>query len=165
MPAAAAVVLLDVLRSIATHAATVDADIGLRHSLLLAEAADKVPADRCLPDPPLLRLEAEASQAYLSTLLHISAAAPEATRDACTVEARLVQLCMRNLERFEGQEMAAESGEGAGPSEYCCWGNGKGACYTLLVGSKMQPRSCAHGADIGMAGELWGLASYSHCSM
>lgn len=71
----------------------------------------QVTAERCLPDPPLLRLEAEASQAYLSTLLHISAAAPDATREACSVEARLVQLCMRNLERFEGQEMAAENGE------------------------------------------------------
>jgi brefeldin A-inhibited guanine nucleotide-exchange protein len=73
----------------------------------------QVPADRCLPDPPLLRLEAEASQAYLSTLLHITAAAPEPTRQACSVEARLVQLCMRNLERFEGQEMAAEGSEAA----------------------------------------------------
>lgn len=42
MPAPAAVLLLDVLRSISTHAGSVDADIGLRHSLLLAQAADKV---------------------------------------------------------------------------------------------------------------------------
>jgi hypothetical protein len=42
MPSAAAVMLLDVLRSIATHSGSIDADIGLRHSLLLAQAADKV---------------------------------------------------------------------------------------------------------------------------
>ncbi len=42
MPAAATVALLDVLRGIASHAASVDADAGLRHSLLLAQAADKV---------------------------------------------------------------------------------------------------------------------------
>lgn len=44
MPAPAAVALLDVLRGIASHAAAVDADAGLRHSLLLAQAADKVGA-------------------------------------------------------------------------------------------------------------------------
>jgi hypothetical protein len=42
MPAPAAVLLLDTLKSIASHAAAVDADAGLRHSLLLAQAADKV---------------------------------------------------------------------------------------------------------------------------
>jgi hypothetical protein len=57
----------------------------------------------------LLRLEAEASQAYLSVLLHVQAAAAEGVRDACAVEARLVQLCLRNLERFEQQEEAAEA--------------------------------------------------------
>ena len=42
MPAPAAVLLLDTLKGIASHAAAVDADAGLRHSLLLAQAADKV---------------------------------------------------------------------------------------------------------------------------
>lgn len=69
-----------------------------------------MPAERSLPDPPLLRLEAEASQAYLSVLLHVQAAAPPAARAACAVEARLTQLCLRNLERFEQQE--AEAAEG-----------------------------------------------------
>lgn len=87
-------------------------------------ASPQVPADRCLPDPPLLRLEAEASQAYLSTLLHISTAGPEATRQACSVEARLVQLCMRNLERFEGQGMAMGNGEAA--ASECFGGRGCG---------------------------------------
>ncbi|EFN54845.1 hypothetical protein CHLNCDRAFT_35815 [Chlorella variabilis] len=115
MPAPAAVLLLDTLKGIASHAAAVDADAGLRHSLLLAQAADK----RSLGDPPLLRLEAEASQAYLSVLLHVQAAAPDAVKQACAVEARLTQLCLRNLERFEQQEEAAEeearsAGEGGG---------------------------------------------------
>ena len=109
MPPGAVVVLLDTLRGIASHAATVDADVGMRHSLALALAADKVPPERALPDPPLLRLEAEASQAYLSCLLHILAAAPAPTREACRVEDRLAQLCLRNLERFEQQEVAASS--------------------------------------------------------
>lgn len=47
MPPGAAVVLLDTLRGIASHAASVDADGGLRHSLLLAQAADKV--GTCVP--------------------------------------------------------------------------------------------------------------------
>jgi uncharacterized membrane protein len=42
MPAPAAVLLLDTLKGIASHAASVDADAGLRHSLMLAQAADKV---------------------------------------------------------------------------------------------------------------------------
>lgn len=42
MPAPAAVALLEILRGIASHAASLDADAGLRHSLLLAQAADKV---------------------------------------------------------------------------------------------------------------------------
>jgi brefeldin A-inhibited guanine nucleotide-exchange protein len=116
MPAPATVAVLDVLRGIASHAASVDADAGLRHSLLLAQAADKVPPERALGDPPLLRLEAEASQAYLSVLLHVQAAAPEGVRVSCACEARLTQLCLRNLERFEQQEELAAAEE-AGSDE------------------------------------------------
>ena len=167
MPPPAAVLLLDVLKGMASHSAAVDADVGLRHSLLLAQAADKVrrqargglragagvqrqglaeaawacqlapqplgcsphwhlpplcpsrrltlqvPPERALADPPLLRLEAEASQAYLSVLLHVQAAAPERVKAACAIEARLTQLCLRNLERFEQQEeLAAEEAAG-----------------------------------------------------
>ena len=78
-----------------------DADNGLRHSLQLAQVADDVAQDRALPEPPLLRLLANASQPYLAFLLHILAAAPAATKRACAVEQRLVQLCLLNLERFE----------------------------------------------------------------
>jgi hypothetical protein len=86
----------------------------------------QVPPERALPDPPLLRLEAEASQAYLSVLLHVQAAAPEGVQAACTLEARLTQLCLRNLERFEQQEAAAElqdarggaGGAGAAPTPH-----------------------------------------------
>lgn len=73
-----------------------------------------MPSERSLGDPPLLRLEAEASQAYLSVLLHVQAAAPEDVRAACAPEARLTQLCLRNLERFEQQEELAEAAEQAG---------------------------------------------------
>ena len=61
-------------------------------------------------------MEAEASQAYLSVLLHVQAAAPDTVRAACAVEARLTQLCLRNLERFEQQEAAAEEQEARGAS-------------------------------------------------
>jgi hypothetical protein len=37
----------------------------------------QVPEDRVLADPPLLRLESEASHAYLSILLHVQTAQPE----------------------------------------------------------------------------------------
>ena len=36
--------------------------------------ARQVPEDRALEDPPLLRLESEASHAYLSMLLHVQTA-------------------------------------------------------------------------------------------
>ena len=39
--------------------------------------AAQVPEDRVLADPPLLRLESEASHAYLSILLHVQTAQPE----------------------------------------------------------------------------------------
>ena len=53
-------------------------------------------------DPPLLRLEVEASHAYLSVLLHILSYSRD-NQDAkgqCQVTPRLVQLCMSTLERF-----------------------------------------------------------------
>lgn len=53
-----------------------------------------------LGDPPLLRLERESSHAYLSMLLHARSNLPELSAEA-KVEARLMQLCMQNLERFQ----------------------------------------------------------------
>ena len=97
-----------------------------------------MPPERALADPPLLRLEAEASQAYLSVLLHVQAAAPEPVKAACSIEARLTQLCLRNLERFEQQEeLAAEeaAGEAAAPA-------GRLA-LSALVSTLLLPRSLA----------------------
>lgn len=48
----------------------------LQHHCTLPVAA-QVPEDRLLADPPLLRLESEASHAYLSILLHVQTAQPE----------------------------------------------------------------------------------------
>jgi brefeldin A-inhibited guanine nucleotide-exchange protein len=109
LPTAAAVSLLDVLQSIAQHATLVDADVGLRHSLAVAQAADGVLPERMLPDPPLLRLEVEAAQAYLSVLLTITACGPESLKREGEVESRLVTLCMHNLDRFEQQSLAASA--------------------------------------------------------
>ncbi len=38
--------------------------------------SSQVPEERALGDPPLLRLESEASHAYLSMLLHVQTAQP-----------------------------------------------------------------------------------------
>lgn len=107
MPATAALALLDTLKGIADYAATVDADVGLRHSLSVAQAADGVVPERAIADPPLLRLEVEASQAYLSVLLTVSVVGPAEFKAAFGVEQRLVAACMHNLERFEQQSLAA----------------------------------------------------------
>lgn len=65
-----------------------------------------------LPDPPLLKLEVEATTAYLSMLQHLNAMAPPGVKAMCELEERLVQLCMRNLQRFES------GGESAGCLEH-----------------------------------------------
>lgn len=65
--------LANTLDTAAGHARAVNADAALRRALSAAQAADRVQEDRALSDPPLLRLEAEAAQAYLSLLLHIAA--------------------------------------------------------------------------------------------
>uniref|UniRef100_A0A061RZG9 Brefeldin a-inhibited guanine nucleotide-exchange protein 2-like n=1 Tax=Tetraselmis sp. GSL018 TaxID=582737 RepID=A0A061RZG9_9CHLO len=102
LPSAAVVVILDVLRGISSHARAVDADLELRRALANKQAADGVAEHRCLPDPPLMKLESEASHSYLSVLLHISMApgASEAKSAAC-IEERLVELCVANLQRYE----------------------------------------------------------------
>ncbi len=61
-----------------------------------------------LVDPPLLRLESEASHAYLSMLLHLLASAPATLQEAAQVEARLYALCTATLERFQATGAGAE---------------------------------------------------------
>lgn len=102
LPPSAAAALLDLLAGAAGHAARVDADLGLRHSLALAQAADGVAPDRALPDPPLLRLEAAAATAHLSALGALGARGSAATAAACDLRPRLAAQCLRNLERYEG---------------------------------------------------------------
>ncbi len=65
----------------------------LTHGVQVVEA-------RRLADPPLLRLEREASHAYLSMLMHARGSLPELSAEA-HVEDRLMQLCTQNLERFQ----------------------------------------------------------------
>ena len=59
-----------------------------------------MPEDRCLGDPPLLRLESEASHAYLSTLLDLRAGGPDADPRVPGTDAQLTALCVANLQRF-----------------------------------------------------------------
>lgn len=107
MPASAAVALLSTLQEIAENAVSIDADVGLRHSLSLAQAADGVGPEKMLSDPPHLKLEVESAQAYLSVLMTISAVGPEDVKVQGDVESRLVAACLHNLERFEQQSLAA----------------------------------------------------------
>lgn len=72
MQAAALCELVDCLARVADHAREVDTNGGLRRALAAAQARDRVPEERMLGDPPLLRLEAEAGHTYLSMLLHIA---------------------------------------------------------------------------------------------
>ena len=137
LPIPAAISLLNVLQCIAQHATGVDADVGLRHSLSMAQAADGVPVDRELPDPPLLHLEVEAAQAYLSVLLTITACGPESLKIEGDVENRLVTLCLHNLERFEQQSLAASAAAEAVAAGHDHFGSGdaNGAASALRISS------------------------------
>lgn len=61
----------------------------------------QVPEERCLGDPPLLRLESEASHAYLSTLLDLRAGGPDADPRVPGTDTQLTALCVANLQRFK----------------------------------------------------------------
>ena len=61
----------------------------------------QVPEERCLGDPPLLRLESEASHAYLSTLLDLRAGGPDVDPRVPRIDTQLTALCVANLQRFK----------------------------------------------------------------
>lgn len=64
--------LADALQLVSQHARRIDTDLSLRRRIAAQQAGDRVQEDRCIPDPPLLRQETEASHAYLSVLMHIA---------------------------------------------------------------------------------------------
>lgn len=82
--------LLDTLHTVAVHAHKVNGDHVLR--LQLQEL-------RLMPDPPLLRLESEAYQAYLAMLQHLPMDKPSLAKDV-EVETRLVELCEEVLRLY-----------------------------------------------------------------
>eukprot|EP00873_Tetraselmis_striata_P021183 jgi/Tetstr1/441447/TSEL_029692.t1 len=126
LPGPAVVVILDVLRGVSTHARVTDGDMEMRRLLAQKQAADRVEDYKALADPPLLKLESEASHSYLSVLLHINMAPGGAEgKAAACIEERLVELCTANLERYEavgpfsdanGAGEPAAGGEGGPPS-------------------------------------------------
>lgn len=82
--------LLDTLHTVAVHAHKVNGDRALRQQLQVL---------RLMPDPPLLRLESEAYQAYLSMLQHLPIDKPSLAKDV-EVETRLVELCEEVLRLY-----------------------------------------------------------------
>ncbi|WIA22572.1 hypothetical protein OEZ86_009559 [Tetradesmus obliquus] len=105
----AMVLLADALQQVSQHARAANTDIGLRKRLAAQQAADRVPEERCIPDPPLLRQEAEASHAYLSVLMHVASssggripgwAGAQQAAQAMQASERLVALSYAVLERF-----------------------------------------------------------------
>ena len=85
--------LVDSLALAHEHARSVNTDGHLRRRLIVQQAEDRVPDDRPIGDPPLLRQETEAAHALLSVLLHLaSGAGPAQAAEAC-------QVCRRGLAR------------------------------------------------------------------
>lgn len=56
---------------------------------------------RELPDPPLLRLENEAGNAYLSMLTTLYSTGSTSVKQGANVETRLLELCTASLDSFE----------------------------------------------------------------
>ncbi len=87
---------------------------------MAAEQFDRaqVPEERCLGDPPLLRLESEASHAYLSTLLDLRAGGPDADPRVPGIDAQLTGLCVANLQRFRhvSPDGAADGSQSGAPA-------------------------------------------------
>ncbi len=82
--------LLDTLHAVAGHAHKVNGDHALRQKLQELQL---------MPDPPLLRLESEAYQAYLNMLQHLPLDKPTLAKDV-DVETRLVELCEEVLRLY-----------------------------------------------------------------
>eukprot|EP00798_Chlamydomonas_sp_ICE-L_P022399 gene22399-29511_t len=98
LPPAALSILLHTLESISSNARSLDMDVDLRRQLALAQAEDGVPEEQSIPDPPLVRLEAEASHAFLSVLMHLNLQA--ATPPSLGVPTLMASLCLSVLRRF-----------------------------------------------------------------
>jgi brefeldin A-inhibited guanine nucleotide-exchange protein len=82
--------LLDTLHIVAAHAHEVNGDHALRQQLQELQL---------LPDPPLLRVESEAYQAYLTILQQLAVDNPLTAKDV-EVERRLVELCEEVLRLY-----------------------------------------------------------------
>lgn len=82
--------LLDTLHTVAAHAHEVNGDHALRQQLQELQL---------LPDPPLLRVESEAYQAYLTILQQLAVDNPLTAKDV-EVERRLVELCEEVLRLY-----------------------------------------------------------------
>lgn len=82
--------LLDTLHTVAAHAHEVNGDHALRQQLQELQL---------LPDPPLLRVESEAYQAYLTILQQLAVDNPLTAKDV-DVERRLVELCEEVLRLY-----------------------------------------------------------------
>ncbi|KAH7427467.1 hypothetical protein KP509_10G045100 [Ceratopteris richardii] len=86
MTATHAMLLLDMLHRIAVHAHSINGDFVLRSKL------QKLQSITQFADPPLLRLESESYQVYLTLLQRLPLEKPDLARDV-DVESRLVELC------------------------------------------------------------------------
>ncbi|MEW5298187.1 MAG: hypothetical protein WDW36_001338 [Sanguina aurantia] len=101
MPPTATATLLHALEFMHQHAHAIDMDTDLRQRLAVQQAEDRVPDERMVVDPPLLRLETEAAHAYLSVLLHISTSSQDPdTTTVCNATQRLMNLCLSTLSRY-----------------------------------------------------------------
>jgi brefeldin A-inhibited guanine nucleotide-exchange protein len=89
--------LLDTLHAVAGHAHKVNGDHALRQKLQELQL---------MPDPPLLRLESEAYQAYLNMLQHLPLDKPTLAKDV-DVETRLVELCEEVLRLYVSTSTAS----------------------------------------------------------
>ena len=102
------------LHDIAIHAHNVNGDLEMRSKL------QKLQVIAQIPDPPLLRLESESYQAYLTFLQHLCSDKPDLVTDT-QVERRLVELFQEVLELYLDTATAISESTNQNQSHEVSW--------------------------------------------
>lgn len=96
--------MLDILTALQRRARESNADDAVRRALSAALSSRRVPKEQSLADPPLLRVEVDATSAEINMLALLTTRTdPLAAevRQTCGAEGRMVRACCTYLDRFD----------------------------------------------------------------
>jgi hypothetical protein len=123
MQPGAMVLLADALQQVLQHARRANTDLALRRRLAAQQAGDRVQEERCIPDPPLLRQESEASHAYLSVLMHVASSS--------------------RMPGWRGAEQARQAMKVSTAVRCCCSCTAHGCRRGMSFGVECRPNQCS----------------------